>query len=42
MIELIVNIQDAAIGIGIVFLVIGVILGIGGAKSKEHEEQTIY
>jgi ABC-type phosphate transport system permease subunit len=33
---------DAAIGIGIVFLVIGVILGIGGAKSKEHEEQTIY
>jgi hypothetical protein len=33
---------DAAIGIGIVFLVIGVILGIGGAKSKEPEEQTTY
>ncbi len=33
---------DAAIGIGIVFLVIGAILGIGGAKSKESEEQTTY
>jgi hypothetical protein len=33
---------DAAIGIGIVFLVIGAILGIGGAKSKEPEKQTTY
>jgi hypothetical protein len=33
---------DAAIGIGIVFLVIGAILGIGGAKSKESEEQRTY
>jgi hypothetical protein len=32
----------AATGIGIVFLVIGAILGIGGAKSKEREEQTAY
>jgi hypothetical protein len=29
---------DAAIGIGIVFLAIGAILGIGGAKSKKREE----
>ena len=33
---------DADIGIGIIFLVIGAILGIGGAKSKEQEEQTTY
>ena len=33
---------DAATGIGIVFLVIGAILGIGGAKSKEQEGQTRY
>ncbi|MFL6454277.1 MAG: hypothetical protein ACJ71L_09810 [Nitrososphaeraceae archaeon] len=33
---------DAAIGIGIVFLVIGAILGIDGAKSKESEEQRTY
>ena len=33
---------DATIGIGIVFLVIGAILGIGGAKSKESEEQRTY
>jgi hypothetical protein len=32
----------AATGIGIVFLVIGAILGIGGVKSKEREEQTTY
>jgi uncharacterized membrane protein len=33
---------DGAIGIGIVFLVIGTILEIGGTMSKEHEEQTTY
>jgi hypothetical protein len=32
----------ATTGIGIVFLVIGAILGICGAKSKEREEQTAY
>jgi hypothetical protein len=32
---------DAAIGIGVVFLVIGVILMIGGAKLKSEEEQTL-
>jgi hypothetical protein len=32
----------AATRIGIVFLVIGAMLGIGGAKLKEQEEQTAY
>ena len=33
---------DADIGIGIMFLVIGALLGIDGAKPKEREEQTAY
>ena len=33
---------DAAIGIGVVFLFIGAIVGIGGAKSKEQQEETTY
>ena len=33
---------DADIGIGIMFLVIGALLEIHGAKPKEREEQTAY